>query len=47
MTSVRQCIEHLFYFHFNMFALFCLPEQFHLLVAGIEVYKMMFVSFLY
>jgi hypothetical protein len=47
MASVRQSIEHLFSFHFNLFALFRRPEQFRLLVNGVEVYKMMFVSFFF
>ena len=38
-------IEHLFSFHFNLFALFRRPEQFHLLVNGVDACKMMFVSF--
>jgi hypothetical protein len=45
MASFRQCVEHLYSIHFNLFALFRRPEQFQLLVAGIVVYKMMFASF--
>ena len=45
MSAVRQCIEHLFAFHYNIFKLFRQPEQFRLLVTGVQVYKLIFNSF--
>ena len=46
MASVRQCIEHIFSLHYNLFKLFRQPEQFRLLVSGVESYKLFFNSFL-
>ena len=46
LNSVRQSIEHLFALHWNIFALFNEPDRFRLLVSGVEVYKMIFNSFL-
>ena len=45
MSSVRQSIEHLFSFHYNLFKLFQQPDHFRLLVSSIESYKLLFNSF--
>ena len=45
MTLIRQSIEYLFAFHYNIFHLFHYPERFRLLVSGVEIYKMMFNLF--
>lgn len=46
MSSVRQSIKHLFAFHYNLLTLFRQPENFRLLISGIEGYKLLFNSFL-
>ena len=47
MSLVRQSIEHLFSFHYNLFKLFQQPDHFRLLVSGVESYKLLFNSFFY
>ena len=43
--SVRQSIEHIFAFHFNLFKLFSQPNNFMLLLSGMHTYKLFFTSF--
>ena len=46
MASVRECIEHHFAIHHNIFAFFHDSTRLKLLVSGVEVTRMIFNSFL-
>jgi hypothetical protein len=45
MASLRQCIEHLFGLHKNLFVLFSTPRLLRLLDTGVETRKKVLVSF--